>query len=145
MKRKFNVFREKPHHLAWSRSSFGRVVCQRQIRNRQEVLDFYKMYVVVAQQTAFHIVEFFALWSWRVLLNSKMLLLYGLLPLICGINFSKWQLQVKTFNSMTAITTNVWVILNVALGLYALIWRYWITADFLDKSKCCWVEIIHFI
>lgn len=119
--KKSNIFKGNNYHLAWSRSSFIIVICQRQIGNHYEVLSFYKIYIPIAYETVFDIVEFFALCNWRVLLNNKRLFLYGLLPLICVINFCKWQFKVKTVNTINAITTNAWIILNVAAELYDLI------------------------
>lgn len=108
------------YHLAWSRSSYIIVICQRQIGKHCEVLSFYKIYIPIAYETVFDIVEFFALCNWRALLNNKRLL-YGLLLLICVINFCKWQFKVKTVNTINAITNNVWIILNVAADMYDLI------------------------
>lgn len=112
---------ENNYHLTWSRSSFITVICQRQTGNCYEVLSFYKIYIPIAYKTVFDIVAFFALQNWRALLNNKRIFLYGLLPLICAVNFYKWQFKVKTVNTTSAITTNVWIILNVAADLYDLI------------------------
>ena len=102
---------ENNYHLAWSRSSLIIVICQRQIRNGYEVLSFYKIYIPIVYKTVFDIVEFL-----RGLFNNKRLCLYGLVPLLCVINFCKWQFKVKAINTVSAITTDVWIIKNVAAG-----------------------------
>lgn len=80
-------------------------------RNRKLLwsISFHEIYILITYKTVFDIVEFFALWNRRALLNNKSLFLYGLLPLICIINFCKWQFKVKTINIVSAITTNVCV------------------------------------
>lgn len=119
---------ENKYQLAWQRSSFIIVICQRQIENQYEALCFRKLCIRIAYKTVFDIVEFFALWNWRALLNNKRVLLYGLLPLICVINFCKWQ-YIKTVNIINGIPTSVWIIWNVTADLYDLSEKHCIAAS----------------